>query len=111
MTHLENRTYAADLGLSRLFTLLIQVTINARSTKFCPYSKDKQGILMQKSALEKLYPFKSYGSGCIRLLSLLTVDEFPLSSELGLFNSNGGSDGDEDTRLCCCCCCDAKLCC
>uniref|UniRef100_A0A915JNF8 Uncharacterized protein n=1 Tax=Romanomermis culicivorax TaxID=13658 RepID=A0A915JNF8_ROMCU len=35
-------------------------TINARSIKFGFCNKDKQGILMQQSALKKLYPFECY---------------------------------------------------
>uniref|UniRef100_A0A915JE22 LAGLIDADG homing endonuclease n=1 Tax=Romanomermis culicivorax TaxID=13658 RepID=A0A915JE22_ROMCU len=39
-----------------------QVTVNAKSIKFGLCGKDKQGILMQQSALKKLYPFKTYES-------------------------------------------------
>uniref|UniRef100_A0A915K3F1 Uncharacterized protein n=1 Tax=Romanomermis culicivorax TaxID=13658 RepID=A0A915K3F1_ROMCU len=36
-----------------------KITICARSIKFSACNKDKQGILMQQSALKKLYPFGS----------------------------------------------------
>uniref|UniRef100_A0A915HRG2 Aminopeptidase P N-terminal domain-containing protein n=1 Tax=Romanomermis culicivorax TaxID=13658 RepID=A0A915HRG2_ROMCU len=38
------------------------VSINARSIKCGLYNKDKQGVLMQQSAIKELHPFKSYGS-------------------------------------------------
>uniref|UniRef100_A0A915K9H1 Uncharacterized protein n=1 Tax=Romanomermis culicivorax TaxID=13658 RepID=A0A915K9H1_ROMCU len=38
------------------------VTINARSMKFVPNNKDKQGILMQQCALKRLHSFESYES-------------------------------------------------
>uniref|UniRef100_A0A915HFC7 Uncharacterized protein n=1 Tax=Romanomermis culicivorax TaxID=13658 RepID=A0A915HFC7_ROMCU len=40
----------------------MKITTSARIVKFDPCNKDKQGILMQQSALKKPHPFKSYES-------------------------------------------------
>uniref|UniRef100_A0A915HPR0 Uncharacterized protein n=1 Tax=Romanomermis culicivorax TaxID=13658 RepID=A0A915HPR0_ROMCU len=40
----------------------MKLTINARSIKFSPCNKEKQGIIMQQSALKKLHPVETYES-------------------------------------------------